>query len=920
MRLVLFVLLFSTLSYARERAWFWCEQGAQVITVLGYQSSPTTPVQRSYPSCTVTVYQTGSGGKLAKLYSDNAGTPLANPFVAQTNGYAFFYADNGRYDAQLSGAGIPSPFTLGDILLYDPAGVGSTYLWSHFRDDDQVHTYLSMSSDGLNWRDLNKQGSFATTPPNSIRDPSITFSQIDQKFYFVTSPGTASTSIQLYSTADLINFSTITLINVQSFVPGATAIFAPEFWHDPNTNLDYIWMPISTASNPFDLHTPFTMYLGQINLQTLSFVGTPRPVTVNGTTQSRIFDPFPYFLGGRYYLFYVDQLPTGDGQTDQVNQPIAYATSNDLLGPYTQQTTPGTDYFGWGDFQTEAPTLITLGNGCVRVIVDHWVIQQLGPGTSGRQYFPLFKDSCPSLGTLFSTASLVPSQSSAPSSPHISQSEHGTIIAISPTSSAYQVVQNALTYTATDSNYNSRLGVNTTTPFYSLSVKTKAAPPGFIQNNEAVSIGLDTGDGTYAQLSGCGINAGGCSLQFPGLNAFTNNFSGTSDYGQLQLSNSNTNAQASGVMLSNGVNQFGRLPTSASPNGQKAVWVMTENNKAMSNPGSDWFSFFNAGISSVNMVTAQTLGTAINATSGCYGYQMTVGGSPIKVVGLGRWVQAGNIGNHRLSIMNASGAIVAQYILDASTQYGVVGHYTYMPITPAFTLNASTTYYIMSAEYAGSDKWYDGTTAITPTAVATIGQPAYQASCGVGVPTLSGSSGHGFGPLDVLYSANSNGAVGGFPLSMSPQTGEVHVPVSVTFGSGLATLYGQDKYANIDALGSLGSTNRVNIGQGTPGDSSTTVVTGAIDVSNYIGNRGGVNTDLAGFLVLDSSNPGGAGTGQVQRTFVNAAAATSNCTAVDADAIAPVRVFVTGTFPSAVMNIWGTAAHHVNYMCIGHEF
>ncbi len=37
----------------------WCELGGQTISVLGYTSSTSTPVQASYPSCTVTVYITG---------------------------------------------------------------------------------------------------------------------------------------------------------------------------------------------------------------------------------------------------------------------------------------------------------------------------------------------------------------------------------------------------------------------------------------------------------------------------------------------------------------------------------------------------------------------------------------------------------------------------------------------------------------------------------------------------------------------------------------------------------------------------------------------------------------------------------------------------------------------------------------------
>ena len=108
-------------GFARDRAQGWCEVGGQVVTVLSYQSSAATPVQRSYPSCTVTVYVAGTGTP-ATIYSDNLGTARSNPFTATSLGAWFFYGDNGRYDVQVSGAGIPSgAFTYGDVNLYDPA-------------------------------------------------------------------------------------------------------------------------------------------------------------------------------------------------------------------------------------------------------------------------------------------------------------------------------------------------------------------------------------------------------------------------------------------------------------------------------------------------------------------------------------------------------------------------------------------------------------------------------------------------------------------------------------------------------------------------------------------------------------------------------------------------------------------------------
>lgn len=113
----------STRLSARERVQGWCEQGNQTVSV-PFQLPSTTTVQRSYSACTVTVYLTGTSTP-ATLYSNNTGTSQANPFTAQTTGYYSFYADNGRYDINFSGAGISAPFTTGDHLAFDPSAPGA---------------------------------------------------------------------------------------------------------------------------------------------------------------------------------------------------------------------------------------------------------------------------------------------------------------------------------------------------------------------------------------------------------------------------------------------------------------------------------------------------------------------------------------------------------------------------------------------------------------------------------------------------------------------------------------------------------------------------------------------------------------------------------------------------------------------------
>ncbi len=76
------------------------------------------------PSATITVRDAGTNN-LSTIFSDNSSTPKGNPFTADSNGYWFYYAVNGRFDITFSGGGIPTPYTLSDFLLADSQSIGS---------------------------------------------------------------------------------------------------------------------------------------------------------------------------------------------------------------------------------------------------------------------------------------------------------------------------------------------------------------------------------------------------------------------------------------------------------------------------------------------------------------------------------------------------------------------------------------------------------------------------------------------------------------------------------------------------------------------------------------------------------------------------------------------------------------------------
>lgn len=122
--LLLILTCTSSVHYGQSPVTGWCEQGNNTVSTVGLTS--TTKVQRSFPSCTITVLDAGTV-TLSTIYSDAVGTPLANPFTASATGYYSFYANNGTYDIRQSGGGILTPFIEKTAKISDAAaGIGGT--------------------------------------------------------------------------------------------------------------------------------------------------------------------------------------------------------------------------------------------------------------------------------------------------------------------------------------------------------------------------------------------------------------------------------------------------------------------------------------------------------------------------------------------------------------------------------------------------------------------------------------------------------------------------------------------------------------------------------------------------------------------------------------------------------------------------
>jgi phage baseplate assembly protein gpV len=84
------------------------------------------------PTCQVTVWNKGTN-VLSNIYLSNSTAPSAvapNPFTAGSDGSVLFYAPNGRYTVQFSASlsaipTITTPYSLADLMLYDPGTIGS---------------------------------------------------------------------------------------------------------------------------------------------------------------------------------------------------------------------------------------------------------------------------------------------------------------------------------------------------------------------------------------------------------------------------------------------------------------------------------------------------------------------------------------------------------------------------------------------------------------------------------------------------------------------------------------------------------------------------------------------------------------------------------------------------------------------------
>ncbi|WP_171682917.1 family 43 glycosylhydrolase [Paenibacillus planticolens] len=137
------------------------------------------------------------------------------------------------------------------------------YLFSYFTGESSTgeQTYFATSKDGLHWKDLNDLNPVLTSDigEKGVRDHFILRSAEGDKYYILatdlriasgkgwtTAMHSGSTSLVIWESTDLVNWSAPRLVDVAGAIPGAGCAWAPEATYDEKTG-EYVvyWATIS---------------------------------------------------------------------------------------------------------------------------------------------------------------------------------------------------------------------------------------------------------------------------------------------------------------------------------------------------------------------------------------------------------------------------------------------------------------------------------------------------------------------------------------------------------------------------------------------------------------------------------------------------------------------------------------------------
>ena len=212
------------------------------------------------------------------------------------------------------------------------------YLMAHFTGESATgeQIYLAHSTNGLNWTDLNNGSPvlLSTIGTRGVRDPALVRSPAGDRYWIIATDlriasGTSwsdaanrgSTSLVVWESTDLVNWSAPRLMNVAGGIAGAGNAWAPEAIFNPATNDYVVYWATNSARNGVTKHRIWYV-------RTSDFRGftAPQLFIERGGTQGIIDTQIvevPGSVGGfRYYR------ASADGH-------ITIEAANSVLGSWT---------------------------------------------------------------------------------------------------------------------------------------------------------------------------------------------------------------------------------------------------------------------------------------------------------------------------------------------------------------------------------------------------------------------------------------------------------------------------------------------------------------------------------------------------------------------------------------------------------
>ncbi|GHE13733.1 glycoside hydrolase family 43 protein [Streptomyces alanosinicus] len=257
------------------------------------------------------------------------------------------------------------------------------YLMVHFTGDGSTgqQTYLSHSTDGVHWNDLNGGGTVLRSPVGTkgVRDHALVRSPDGSKYWIIATDlcigcgqnwddavNNASRSIVVWESTDLVNWSQPWLLNVAGAIPDGRNAWAPEAIWDPETKDYVLYWATNATLNGVLKHRIYYARTSDFHTITTPQVYIDRPATQN-IIDTQIIE-VPSGVGHYRYV-----RASGDGQ-------ITLEGSNSILGTWTNLG--NLSGIGLTGSQVEGPMWMKF-NG-----TDKWALY-LDQYASGGGYMPV---------------------------------------------------------------------------------------------------------------------------------------------------------------------------------------------------------------------------------------------------------------------------------------------------------------------------------------------------------------------------------------------------------------------------------------------------------------------------------------------------------------------------------------------------